>query len=80
MSKLELKIKFGTTYSPQSNGINECNHYSADIVVGKAQETDEKLSLQKAVELTAWMHNTNMSFLGYEPMRLVTRKLLLSKV
>ena len=62
------------------NDINEHNHYSADIVVCKAQETNKKLSLQKAVELTAWMHNTNVSFLGYLPIRLVTERVLLSQV
>ena len=31
MSKLGLKIEFGPTYLPWSNGINERNHYSADI-------------------------------------------------
>ena len=74
MSKFGLKIEFGPTYSPWSNGINERNHYSADIVVRKVREMDQKLSLQCAVEMAAWTHNTNVSFLGYEPMRLVTGK------
>ena len=74
MSKLGLKIGFGAAYSPWSNGINERNHYSADIVVRKVLETDKKLSLQKAVDLAAWTHNTNVNVLGYEPMRLVTGK------
>ena len=54
MSKLGLKIEFGPTYSPWSNGINERNHYSADIIVKKAQETDKNLSLQKPVDLASW--------------------------
>ena len=62
MSKLGLKIEFGPTYSPWSNGINERNHYSADIVVKKVQETDRKLTLQKAVDLASWTHNTNVNF------------------
>ena len=74
MSKFGLQIEFGPTYSPWSNGINERNHYSADIVVKKVQETDRKLTLQKAVDLAAWTHNTNVNVLGYEPMRLVTGK------
>ena len=74
MSKLGLKIEFGPTYSPWSNGINERNHYSADIIVKKAQETDKNLSLQKAVDLASWTHNTNVNLHGYEPMRLVTGK------
>ena len=74
MSKLNLKIEFGPAYSPWSNGINERNHYSADIVVKKVQEMDKSLCLQNAVDMAAWTHNTNVSFLGYEPMRLVTGK------
>ena len=67
MSKLGLRIEFGASYSPWSNGINERNHYSADIVVRKVMETDKKLSLQKSVDLAAWTHNTNINALGYEP-------------
>ena len=43
-------------------------------MVKKVQETDRKLTLQKAVDLASWTHNTNVNFLGYEPMRLVTGK------
>ena len=43
-------------------------------MVKKVQETDRKLTLQKAVDLAAWTHNTNVNVLGYEPMRLVTGK------
>ena len=74
MSKLNLKIEFGPAYSPWSNGMNERNHYSADIVVRKVMEADKKISLKKAVNLAAWTHNTNVNVLGYEPMRLVTGK------
>ena len=71
---MNLQIKFGPVYSPWSNGINERNHYSADIVVRKVMETDKKLGLQKAVNLAAWTHNTNINILRYKPMRLITGK------
>ena len=74
MSKLGLRIEFGAAYSPWSNGINERNHYSADVIVRKVLECNKKLGLQKAVDLAAWTHNTNVNVLGYEPMRLVTGK------
>ena len=32
-SKLGLTVKFGPSYSPWSNGINERNHASADITI-----------------------------------------------
>jgi hypothetical protein len=57
-----------------SNGVNESNHYSADVMVRKIMETAKKIMLQKAVEMAAWTHNTNMSVLGYDPMSLVTGK------
>ena len=34
-SKLGLTVKFGPSYSPWSNGINEINHASADITIIK---------------------------------------------
>ena len=43
-------------------------------IVRKVLESNNKISLQKAVDLAAWTHNTNVNILGYEPMRLVTGK------
>ena len=73
-SKANFNIRFGPTYSPWSNGLNERNHHSADITVNKMMEADKKLSLQKAVKMAAWTHNTNVNVLGYNPMTLVTGK------
>ena len=73
-SKLGFEVKFGPNYSPWSNGINERNHYSADMTVKKIREADKKIDLKKAVEMAAWTHNTNTSILGYNPMQLVTGK------
>ena len=42
MSKLGLRIEFGAAYSPWSNGINERNHYSADVIVRKVLECNKK--------------------------------------
>ena len=33
-------------------------------------ETDKTLSLQEAVNIAAWSHNTNVNELGYSPMQL----------
>ena len=44
-SRMEFSIKFGPPYNPWSNGLNERNHYSADVTVKKlADERDKKLS------------------------------------
>ena len=37
-SKLGLMVKFGLAYSPWSNGINERNHSSTDIMIKKLIE------------------------------------------
>ena len=73
-SKWGFTVTFGPTYSPWSNGLNERNHYSADVTVKKIRETDKKITLKKAIEMAAWTHNTNTSVLGYDPMSLVTGK------
>ena len=73
-SKFGFTVKFGPPYSPWSNGLNERNHYSADVTVSKMLEADKKMDLKTAVNMASWTHNTNVNFLGYEPMRLVTGK------
>ena len=73
-SKFGFSIKFGPTYSPWSNGVNERNHASADVVVKKILEEDKNISLKTAVSLASWTHNTNVNVLGYDPMSLVTGK------
>ena len=54
--------------------MNERNHYSADVVVKKIMEVDKKISLEQAVEMAAWTHNTNVNRLGFDPLSLVTVK------
>ena len=44
------------------------------MTVRKIRESDKKISLQKAVDMAAWTHNTNTNVLGYDPMSLVTGK------
>ena len=73
-SKLGLQIKFGLAYSHWSNGINEHNHYSCDIIVKKIMDGDTKISLQDAVNMASWTHNTNVNVLGYSPLQLVMGK------
>ena len=73
-TKFGFSINFGPTYSPWSNGLNERNHYSADVTVKKMLETDKSLTLSTAVGMAAWAHNTNVNVLGFDPMSLVTGK------
>ena len=71
-SKAGFSIKFGAEYSPWSNRMNKRNHYIADIAIRKLME--EGVDLEKAVDIAAWTHNTNMNKLGYDPLSLVTGK------
>ena len=74
VNKVGIKINFTPSFSPRSNGVNERNHYSCDIIVKKAKEKDEKLKLQTAVNMASWTHNTNVNTFGYSPLQLVTGK------
>merc|ERR1712105_546205 len=74
VNKLGLKISFTPSYSPWSNGINERNHYSCDVIVKKIMEEDKKIMLQEATTMAAWTHNTNVNTLGYSPLQLMTGK------
>ena len=40
------------------------------MIVKKALENDKSLTLQEAVNIAAWSHNTNTNKLGYSPMQL----------
>ena len=45
INKLGLTIEFTPAYSPWSNGANERNHYSCDVIVRKILEEDKKVVL-----------------------------------
>ena len=74
VNKLGLKISFTPSYSPWSNGVNERNHYSCDVIVKKIMEEDKKITLQEAVAMASWTHNTNQNTHGFSPLQLVTGK------
>ena len=71
---MSVQVNLGFLYSPMSNGINERNHYSADITVKKILDVDRTLYLQKAVIMASRDHNTNVNLLGVDPLKLVTGK------
>ena len=37
-------------------------------------EEDRKISLEEAVEMASWTHNTNVNILGFQPMQIMTGK------
>ena len=65
VNKLEIKIYFTLAFSPWSNGVNERNHYSCDMIVKKVIEEYKEMQLQEAVHMASWTHNTNVNVLGY---------------
>ena len=71
-SKLGLTVKFGSSYSPWSNGLNEQNHASAYITIKKLMEEQKVPLSDSLVKAAAWTHNTSVNKLGYSPLQLVT--------
>merc|ERR1712173_512868 len=39
-------------------------------------EEDKKLRLQTAVNMASWTHNTNLNVLGFSPLQLATREII----
>ena len=56
-SKLGIMVKFGPAYSPWSNGINERNHASADLIK-KIMEQKKSVLTDSLVKAAAWTQNT----------------------
>ena len=73
-SKSGFTIEYGPANSPWSNGTNERNHASADMIVKKVLEEDRKITLSSAVAMAGWTHNTNINHLVYSPLQLETGK------
>merc|ERR1712002_1251367 len=67
-------VKFGPSYSPWSNGLNERNHASADITIRKLMEDKRTPLTDVLVKAAAWTHNTLVNKLGFSPLQLVTGK------
>ena len=65
-------MKFGPSYSPWSNGLNERNHASVDITIKKLMEEHKVALSYSFVKAAAWTHNTSVNRLGYSPLQLVT--------
>ena len=47
---------------------------AVEIAIEKMMEHESDLSLEKAVEIVAWTHNSNVNRLGFTPLTLVTGK------
>ena len=65
INKLGIKIEFTPEFSPWLNGINERNQKGCDVIVKKVIEENKKITLQEAVSMASWTHNTNVNVLGF---------------
>ena len=72
-SAVGIEIKFSPTYSSSSNGVDERNHYSADLTVRKVMDENSNMTLEEAISKAAWCHNTNTTVKGYAPLQLLHR-------
>ena len=72
--RLGITIRYGPTYSPWSNSINEKNHACCDVTVKKLMEDKKEALTNSLVRTAAWMHSTNVAKLGYTPLQLVAGK------
>ena len=60
-AKYGLSLRLTAANSPWSNGKNERNHYTCDIIIDKLMDEDSKLSLEEAVS-----HAVNSKTCKYE--------------
>ena len=61
-------------YSPWSNGLNERNHASADLMIRKLMEEKRTPLSDSLIKAASWTHNTSVNKLSYSPLQLVTGK------
>ena len=50
-----FEVQYGPAYSPRSNGTNERNHASADLIVKKIMEEDKKITLPTVIAMACRM-------------------------
>ena len=74
VSKMGLRIQFTPVYSPWSNGNNETNHYSANVIIKKVMDEEKTITLEDAMSMAAWAHNTNANKSSYAPLTLAIGK------
>ena len=74
VNKLGILTQFTPAFSPWMNGVNERNHYNCDVIVRKIMDEDKKVSLDEAVDMPSWTHNTNVNVLGFQPLQLISGK------
>ena len=73
-TKYGLSLRLTAAHSPWSNGKNERNHYTCDVIVDKLMEEDSKLSLADAVSHAVDAKNMQITRKGFSPRQLMFGK------
>ena len=73
-AKYGLSLRLASAYSPWSNGKNERNHYTCDVIIDKLMEEDPKLTLDEAVSHAVNSKNMQITRKGFSPRQLMFGK------
>ena len=73
-AKYGLSLRLTAAHSPWSNGKNERNHFTCDVIVEKLMEEDAKLSLTDAVSHAVNAKNMQITRTGFSPRQLMFGK------
>ena len=73
-AKYGITLKLTAAHSPWSNGKNERNHYTCDIIIDKLLEEDPKMTLEEAVTLAVNAKNLQINKTGFSPRQLTFGK------
>ena len=70
----KLGIRHTTTgsFSPFSNGLNERNHHTVDLMMEKIMEEDEDISFEDALAKAVYAKNTMLNVHGFSPAQILT--------
>ena len=73
-AKYGLSLRLTAAHSPWSNGKNERNHYTCDVIIDKLMEEHSKLTLEDAVSYAVDAKNMQITRKGFSPRQLMFGK------
>ena len=73
-AKYGISLMLTAAHSPWSNGKNERNHYTCDIIVDKLIEEDSTISLEEALSHAVEAKNMQINRTGFSPRQLMFGK------
>ena len=73
-AKYGISVRLTAAHSPWSNGKNERNHYTCDLVVDKLLAEDPNLGLDEAVSHAVNAKNLQINKTGFSPRQLMYGK------